>query len=82
MWSFLVWFLTRDQIGHLAWSFLVSSLNFLNFGHLSLEKIMVTNFFGRLVTYLSFCTNVCDRSHWIIFHLFSLHVCFINPTNG
>ena len=46
----LVIYLCHFQLDH---------LKFLNFGHLSLEKTTVSNFFGHLVTYLSFCTSVC-----------------------
>ena len=45
------------KFSHLSWSFLVSSLKFINFGHLSLKKTMVTKMFGLLVTNLSFSTS-------------------------
>ena len=40
-------------LGH----FQLAHLKFLNFDHLSIEKTMVTKFFGHLVTYLSFSTS-------------------------
>ena len=37
-WSFLVGFYPVTKSGHLSWSFSVSSLKFINFRHLFLEK--------------------------------------------
>ena len=56
-WLFLVGFYPVTKSDHLSWSFLVSSLKFINFGHSSLKKTMVTKIFGLLVTNLSFSTS-------------------------